>query len=241
MPAQVYHPVSGPKVQLIQFRARGPEPSPEWPAFSLATLWPRLAGGELVIRGHSTTDELCSLVLAGGSGRPSRTLNEGQVSLARTLLVGGCQKVLAIERNLCASTISAGASRCLQALGLDCSVTRAPLALSLAALAAGADRLTPSVAWWRPSRDGEMEVWVPRPDESLRASLSEAEFEIARLVMQGLCHQEIAARRDRSERTIANQVHSVFSKLRVSGRFQLIALAVELQRSPVVFASKQAS
>jgi DNA-binding NarL/FixJ family response regulator len=51
--------------------------------------------------------------------------------------------------------------------------------------------------------------------------LTRAEHEVATLVALGLSNAEIAARRRRAERTIANQVASVLLKLGLSSRHQV--------------------
>jgi DNA-binding CsgD family transcriptional regulator len=50
------------------------------------------------------------------------------------------------------------------------------------------------------------------------AVLSPAELEVARLASAGLSNEAIASRRGTSTRTVANQMASVFAKLRVPTR-----------------------
>ncbi|MCA9631916.1 MAG: helix-turn-helix transcriptional regulator [Myxococcales bacterium] len=54
------------------------------------------------------------------------------------------------------------------------------------------------------------------------AKLTAAENEVTELVAQGLTNAQIAERRQASERTVANQLQSVFRKLGVSSRSELI-------------------
>ena len=54
--------------------------------------------------------------------------------------------------------------------------------------------------------------------------LTEAEREVARLVVAGLSNEGIARRRNVSLRTIANQVSSIYRKLAVRSRRELSAL-----------------
>jgi DNA-binding CsgD family transcriptional regulator len=56
-------------------------------------------------------------------------------------------------------------------------------------------------------------------------ALSPAESEVASLVMAGRSNAEIAAVRGTSVRTAANQVASLFRKLRIRSRLQLITNA----------------
>jgi len=56
--------------------------------------------------------------------------------------------------------------------------------------------------------------------------LTPAEAAVLRLLMEGLSNAEIARRRRRSPRTIANQIASVFRRFKVSSRSELfVALA----------------
>jgi DNA-binding CsgD family transcriptional regulator len=59
--------------------------------------------------------------------------------------------------------------------------------------------------------------------DATKVPLSEAERAVLSLVLAGLGNAEIAKRRGRSPRTIANQVASIFRKLSVSSRFELLA------------------
>ena len=62
----------------------------------------------------------------------------------------------------------------------------------------------------------------PPPETALR-TLSPAEREVLRLVLDGRDNASIAAERGTSPRTTANQVASIFRKLRVSSRAELAA------------------
>jgi DNA-binding CsgD family transcriptional regulator len=67
---------------------------------------------------------------------------------------------------------------------------------------------------------------MARPEPSLRSRLSPAEYEVLQAIVQGDSHAQIAVSRDRSARTVANQLQSISDKLGVCGRFRLINLAV---------------
>jgi DNA-binding NarL/FixJ family response regulator len=64
-------------------------------------------------------------------------------------------------------------------------------------------------------------VSFPESGPELPASLSSAEAEICRMLLNGASNAEIARRRRRSERTIANQVASVLKKLGARSRADL--------------------
>jgi len=65
-------------------------------------------------------------------------------------------------------------------------------------------------------------LFTARPDLALCESLPPCEAETVRLFVDGRSHAEIASHRGARPRTIANQLGSVFRKLEVSGRLELL-------------------
>lgn len=59
-----------------------------------------------------------------------------------------------------------------------------------------------------------------------RAHLTKAEGEVARLVAKGMSNKQIATARATKERTVANQLKSIFQKLGVQSRVELVMLLV---------------
>ena len=70
-------------------------------------------------------------------------------------------------------------------------------------------------------------VSVPRPSPQEIDTLTEAEAEVAELALRGLSNREIADARGTSERTVANQLASVYRKLDVHSRAELAARLTE--------------
>lgn len=68
---------------------------------------------------------------------------------------------------------------------------------------------------------------APRPEIEVR--LSSAETHVAWLVCDGLSNREIAMERGTAERTVANQVASIFNKLGVCRRFELAQFLLGLR------------
>jgi len=64
-------------------------------------------------------------------------------------------------------------------------------------------------------------VSYPIAESELLVRLSKAEREVALLASAGCPSREIAARRGTSERTVANQLASIFKKLGLSSRAEL--------------------
>lgn len=67
----------------------------------------------------------------------------------------------------------------------------------------------------------------PRPEIEVR--LSSAETHVAWLVCDGLSNRDIALARGTAERTVANQVASIFNKLEVCRRFDLAQFLLGLR------------
>jgi DNA-binding CsgD family transcriptional regulator len=63
----------------------------------------------------------------------------------------------------------------------------------------------------------------PTSDAEPPPGMSAAEREIVRAVVEGRSNKEIAAERGTSPYTVANQLRSIYAKLGVSSRFELIA------------------
>jgi len=75
-------------------------------------------------------------------------------------------------------------------------------------------------------RSDEFVLIAQRPDITLASSLSAAECDVVHALVEGKTYAEIAARRQRSKRTVANQLASIFRKLRVRGRAELVGKLV---------------
>lgn len=104
-----------------------------------------------------------------------------------------------------------------------------------ATLAAARDAAHTEAQSWR----REAEVWRAEAQTALRGlgeaidrqferwNLTQAEREVAMLMLKGLSHQEIAQVRGTSERTARQQALAVYQKSGVSGRAELAAFFLE--------------
>ncbi len=75
------------------------------------------------------------------------------------------------------------------------------------------------------SDDGKLAVLSFTLPGDSAIDLSSAETDVARHILAGRSNSEIAALRRCSTRTVANQVASLFRKLGVRSRLELVALA----------------
>ena len=208
----------------------------------LGELWADFVGGRVLVADAFFTDERWFMALSKTpTARLDRRLEPRRVDVLERILLGRGQKSLAVELKVAPSTVTLIASDCLKAMGLDCSSSRVPLLLVMAAHA------------WRARTDfqeartselvhegAEYEVIsVPRPESRLAHRLSPAECAVARLLLEGRRHSEIALLRQTSERTVANQLAAAFHKLDVSGRAELICYLIS--REPLATRRSRAS
>lgn len=191
--------------------------------FDLGELWVDIIEGRWFVLATTLTDDHCSTVLRRG---PRNPLGPRSAAVLRQALLGEAQKNMAYDLGVGASTLS---GVCHQALTTICSesrVSRAPLLLAMAAQAASGQRLPAARLEAGRADDLELTLNTPSPGACWRAVLSECEWHVARLALNGCTQREIAATRGTSGRTIANQMSSIFQKLHVSGRCALRAAAV---------------
>lgn len=78
---------------------------------------------------------------------------------------------------------------------------------------------------------GDQELLVVELDDQPPPldELTESENAIVRMVVAGKSNKEIAAARDVSAKTVANQLRAIYEKLSIASRFELVAL-VESRR-----------
>jgi DNA-binding CsgD family transcriptional regulator len=78
----------------------------------------------------------------------------------------------------------------------------------------------------------------PLPPDDFAQRLTATERAVTDLVLRGLSTAEIARRRRRSSRTIANQIASLFQKLGVRSRRELVSLFLERERPAIPAGAK---
>ena len=191
------------------------------PSLSLAPLWRELSQGLRRVADGFFTADRCYLLLAANRA-PTRPLEKRRIEILEAVLRGSPQKCIAIEQRLAPSTVALHAKLALESLGVMDRPSRThPLLMRIArseSKPAEARRSTLQV-------DANLDfcvVSMPRPEHSLRPLLPLAEFEVIQSLVEGLSYQDIAARRETSARTVANQISTVFRRLQVSGRNALV-------------------
>lgn len=154
-----------------------------------------------------------------------------RLEVLERLLLGASGKELAYELDVSISTIATDRVKACRTLGLDASLTGKHMFLVMAVHAAFG--FIDTVAQVHESNARRTILSIERPERHVASRVTRAELEVLIDIGQGFTHATIAQRRGRSARTIANQLASIFHKLRVSGRGALLALlARESRRMP---------
>lgn len=183
--------------------------------------WPALIAGRwtLVDRFESGGRRLVVACRNDPLAAPYHMLRGAEAAVLRRALAGVAGKVIAADMRMSDATISRLIARSLRRLGLrSLAEAGALLALPVSSVGVGHGPTTVDV--------GVVQLRSPdAPPGRLEASalLTAAERGVLSGVLEGHSHRTIAARRHTSLRTIANQVASIFRKLGVHSRRELIA------------------
>jgi DNA-binding NarL/FixJ family response regulator len=197
---------------------------------NLSSTWTALAGGEMrAVDVFCSTDRCLMILVRSPLDAGRRELLDGRtLELLILALQGHAQKFIAIECQRSASSVSTALKRALESMGVPRTGSKIPTILvSLARARQGA-----SVTHGRQSsfsvESGSFQVVsIRRPETVLARILSGGEYAVVLRYLDGLSYTEIARERGASRRTVANQLSSVFRRLRVSGRQALLARIVE--------------
>jgi DNA-binding CsgD family transcriptional regulator len=214
---------------------RGTTPSREFVAScesgedcSLSMLWTELVEGRVRVVDHFDTDDHSYLVLEEKQAQ-GHALTRRQIEVLKRLLLGDSQKMVAFEQDRSLSSVASEAAAALRGIGVPSSASRVPMVLAMAAHAhhGGQTRFIRARRTSVYQRD-RVYSWfrVERPDALLSTILTPAECAVMRLLVEGKSHAQIAALRQTSRRTIANQLASSFLKFGVSGRSALLAALI---------------
>lgn len=214
----------------ISVRAVGSSPPhPADEAASLSALWTELVSGFCKVEGTEFTEHTCAVIVTRGhhfSGSERSALPQRDIQILERSLFDGVRKSVAVDFGLCPSSIAEILRRCFAFMGLSCWPSRIPLLLVMAAYAKQASdpRRGPKLVLAQNPQFLRQTISAVRPDNELLSSLSPAEYAVTRLLIEGKSYQEMAALRETSKRTVANQLASAFHRLGISGRAELLCL-----------------
>lgn len=203
------------------------------------SLWPRLLAGDVRVGGwaYSPSGWFLSVVLRAPRERSAVT-GRGRHFLEAAIL--GCShKSIAVEHGVAESTVSTAVQQALARFGVRARASKAPPMLTVLARAAAAlpvprvrfDALT----------ETQGIVSLLRPELYLRPHLPPAEFEVLLRIVEGQSYADVARERHVSKRTVANQVASIFHRLRVSGRAGLVSHVVSAAATGLCAAREEAT
>ncbi len=224
MPARASHCASAlPAPAALDYSTRASEE-----AANLAALWMELIQGSCKIEAGFFTEHACTIGVTraplGATASATKRITQRDIEVLEQALLNGGRKSLALDFGLCASSVAEILKRCFAFMGLPCWPSRIPLVLVMAAHAKdirenarAAKLLSVENQQFR-----QQTFSAVRPDAELAGQLSQAEYDVARLLVEGFNYDQIASVRGTSPRTVANQVAAAFARLGVSGRAELL-------------------
>jgi len=219
-------------VARVSLGSPTPPPASNWDAPSipnaeareLGIVWAKLCQGEWRIIRH-VQEELRTTLHVGarrGDGYSRWAIRGRSLVILQRVLSGQSLNFISLDLALSKSTVSAEFQFAMRALELEPRLSGLPMYLPQLWHASRARPFADSALRDRFQGDQGTIVSLPRPELRLTSVLTRAELEVCSILLQGQTHAEIAARRGTSTRTIANQLASIFTKLNVSGRLELL-------------------
>ena len=211
---------------MSEFRARTTAHDSSSLSAALNSVWSGLINGRLTVTGTAISADSATLWV-----RPREaTRNQPRAARVFENVAGGeAQKVVAIDTGVAPSTVAAMLRSVLDGMGLRCSFSQLPLAIPLLYHATA----HPELATLRCEVDCASHklpgfvVRLRRCEWSVAPELSESEYQVIRLLLEGHAYRQIASSRRTAVRTIANQISAAYKKLGVNSRFDLLRSAVE--------------
>ncbi|HET9955707.1 MAG TPA: LuxR C-terminal-related transcriptional regulator [Polyangiaceae bacterium] len=187
-----------------------------------SALWIALVSGGLQIV-QALAQEQQSVLILKARAVPVPPLGPRTHQILERTLLGESRKVIAYETNVSPSTVAFALKEALAGLGLRCRPSMVPS--SLVILAHAACRGIPPTSSF--ISDGEHQdqhftVFTHVFEDAVLRGLSPSERVVVRLLASGRSCGDIAARRNRSCRTVVNQVAAACRRLGVSGRLELL-------------------
>lgn len=147
-----------------------------------------------------------------------RGLSPGERAVAHYMALGHANKEIAYTLGLTEGTIASLASRVTRKLGVS---SRTELVERIFGPTAPAGEVQ-SVSLQLAGEELRVVSWAPGVTRESLASLSASEREVAHAAAQGMSNTEIASTRSTSVRTVANQLATIYRKLGVRSRMELV-------------------
>lgn len=187
-------------------------------------IWDALLGGTTMVADAFYVGTTSYLVVTDSEG--ATPLSPRMRLALASALRGTSHKAVAIDLGVGASTVASALKTGLARLGLGGLPSKVPLCLAALAQAAASESPTRYLSSARVSTLGRQYEVIRAHPADLGHLLSPAVEQVVALHAQGKSYAEIAATRNTSTRTVANQISSAFQRLRVSGRADLLSCLI---------------
>jgi DNA-binding NarL/FixJ family response regulator len=199
---------------------------------TLRCVWSGLISGRFSVVSTSTTSE--SVILRVQHRNTARA-HARAARIFDAASRGELQKAVAIDLGVAPSSVAAMLRQVTRGMGLSCKFSRLPLAIPLLRhMISRPELVSVQVEPWPLDRTKPvLVIEMRRCDAVIAAKLSKSEYEVACQLLEGRTYSQMASSRATSVRTIANQVSSVFKKLGVSGRFEVLRSALQSDDVPL--------
>ncbi len=201
------------------------------PGADLTAVWQAVMDRQLTLCAEGASSGSRYLVAKAtlDDSRPARPLSRIETAVVVRVLWGEQQKFVASELGIACSTASKWYTQALGKLHLDRGAVPAPLVIAAQAWASGQNpQVEARGASFVHEGSQYFVLSTPKPAVSTQGTLTPAECEVARFLIEGESRWDIAARRETSAQTVACQIRGIFSKWRLTGRYALIRRAAEL-------------
>jgi DNA-binding NarL/FixJ family response regulator len=180
-----------------------------------ASAWNSLMRGEWVVAEHSMIGSSRTiLALSARSPAVEHALEETEVRIATRRARGESVKAIAFDPSCSEGVVHRHVASVMRKLKLPCQADLVVLLRDQCPWGLCASR----IRW---SGDDCQIFTYAAPFWPLPRCLTRAEQSIVLELVAGACHRDIAMARGTSERTVANQVASIFRKLNVGSRLDL--------------------
>jgi DNA-binding NarL/FixJ family response regulator len=176
-----------------------------------------LLNGYIHVAAFSRSDANFVVGLTPSQSRSQVQFRAREQRIIQSLVLGRSQKQIGYEVELSAAAVSGAIQRILRKLGL----ARWEHLVAVACALERQERVSLKSATQAVLAGACLEVQAMACPAVL-SRLTAAERDIALHVVEGCSNAQIACLRDTSTRTIANQISSLFRKLEVQGRLELI-------------------
>jgi DNA-binding CsgD family transcriptional regulator len=195
--------------------------------FQLAHLWDGLCSGAYRLADHFSSADRHYVVAEWcpvPSG-PRAPLLERRLGALHSVLNGSRQKVVAYEMSISPSSVATDLQKALFCMGCALPPSRMPISLTMSAcVALGPPERNFDARCTELVADSQVlhVISTERPELRLEDQLTRTEFDVLKALVEGRSYREVAAGRNASIRTVANQLASVYRRLGVSGRGELV-------------------